>query len=410
MKLFDTNAILTLQEQIFDEPFYLSSETLLELEEIKSSGKKSEDVRYAARHITKLLFEKSDNYTTIFVDLSILDIVDRYGLPHTPDNIICACAKSLELKGEDVEFISYDILANLTASKIFGLKTNKSLEYTNVDINEYKGYKTVVTTEEELVKTYEKDNCENVFDCLVNEYVVINDAEGNFCDVLKWTGSKYVAVWNKNIKSMAFGDKIKAKDIYQRMAIDSLMSNQITCISGHAGSGKSLLSLVVAMNLIETGKYDKLVVLFNPVSVKGATQLGYYSGSAIEKALQSNIGHILTSKFGDKFATENYIAQGKIKLIPMADCRGCEISDNEILWITEAENTTADLMKICLSRVSSGAKVIIEGDYEQTDDRRFDASNGLRRAVDVLCGEAEFGYVELRKVWRSRIAELVNKM
>ena len=93
----------------------------------------------------------------------------------------------------------------------------------------------------------------------------------------------------------------------------------------------------------------------------------------------------------------------------MSDCRGMEILDTEILWITEAENTTIDLMKICLSRVSSGAKVFIEGDFDQTDNKLFDCNNGMMRAIEVLAGEKEFGYVQLQNVWRSRIAELTDK-
>ena len=209
---------------------------------------------------------------------------------------------------------------------------------------------------------------------------------------------------------MFFGDKMKAKDVYQRMAIDSLMNNTITCITGKAGSGKSLLSLMIAMHLIETGKYERLVILFNPCPVRGASELGYYTGSVVEKAMQSNIGNILITKFGDRYIVDNYISSGKIKLVPMADCRGMEITDNEILWITEAENTTTDLIKICLSRVSSGAKVFIEGDFKQTDSQTYESNNGLRRVVETFAGEEVFGYVDLQNVWRSKIAEIADRL
>lgn len=138
--------------------------------------------------------------------------------------------------------------------------------------------------------------------------------------------------------------------------------------------------------------------------------MGYYQGSLIDKAMQSNIGNVLITKFGDRFAVDNYIAQGKIKLIPMTEYRGMEIRDNEILYITEAENTTVDLMKICLSRVSSGAKVIVEGDFEQVDSKLFDINNGMARVIEILTGEDVFGYVQLQNIWRSKIATLVDKL
>lgn len=67
-----------------------------------------------------------------------------------------------------------------------------------------------------------------------------------------------------------------------------------------------------------------------------------------------------------------------------------------------------DLIKLALSRVSSEAKVIIEGDYlTQTDSYVFDGeNNGLRRVIEVFKGRNEFGYVELQNIWRSKIAEL----
>ena len=400
-RLFDTNAILADCTDISN--VLISSKTLDELENIKSSSHKDNDIKYKARVAVRAIREQKPEI--IVVQKSDYDKIEELGLEITNDNLIIASAWRYSQENLLV-FVTNDILCSLIAKTYFGLDVEE-LKSKNDDV--YKGFIVVQPTDEELSQVYSKDNCENIFGCLVNEYVIINDNDGNFCDVIKWTGEKYANIFNKNIKTMAFGDKLKAKDVYQRMAIDSLVSNTITCISGKAGSGKSLLSLLVCMYLIENGKYDRLVILFNPCQVRGATNMGFYTGSVIEKAMQSNIGNILITKFGDRFAVDNYIAQGKIKLIPMSDCRGMEILDTEILWITEAENTTIDLMKICLSRVSSGAKVFIEGDFDQTDNKLFDCNNGMMRAIEVLSGEKEFGYVQLQNVWRSRIAELTDK-
>ena len=402
-KFYDTNALLIDCSDISN--VILSSKTIEELENIKTSSYKDNDIKYKARVAVRAIKEQKPEI--IVVQQVDYDKLNALNLEITNDNLIIASAYRYSSDyNKNVVFVTNDILAGLIAENYFGLNV-ESIDNKNNDI--YKGYKVVFPTDEELSQVYSKDNCENIFGCLVNEYVIIVDNEGNFCDIVKWTGEKYANIFNKNIRTMAFGDKLKAKDIYQRMAIDSLISNTMTCISGKAGSGKSLLSLLVAMYLIETGKYDRLVVLFNPCQVRGATNMGFYTGSVIEKAMQSNIGNILVTKFGDRYAIDNYIAQGKIKLVPMSDCRGMEILDTEILWITEAENTTIDLMKICLSRVSSGAKVFIEGDFDQTDNKLFDCNNGMMRAIEVLAGEKEFGYVQLQNVWRSRIAELTDK-
>lgn len=403
-KFYDTNAVLTDYSDLTG--VILSGKTIEELENTKTSSYKDNEIKYKARQAARQI--KEQNPEIIVVQQIDYDKLNSLNLEINNDNLIIASAFRYSMMNveEDVVFCTNDILCGLIAEKYFGLRVEE-INQKKDDI--YKGYKVVSPTDEELSQVYSKDNCENIFGCLVNEYVIINDNDGNFCDIVKWTGEKYANIFNRNLKTMAFGDKLKAKDIYQRMAIDSLISNTMTCISGKAGSGKSLLSLLVAMYLIETGKYDSLVILFNPCSVRGASQMGYYQGSLIEKAMQSNIGNVLITKFGDRFAVDNYIAQGKIKLIPMTECRGMEIRDNEILYITEAENTTIDLMKICLSRVSSGAKVFIEGDFDQTDNKLFDCNNGMMRTIEVLAGEKEFGYVQLQNVWRSRIAELTDK-
>lgn len=400
-KFYDTCALLADCSNLSDAA--ISSKTIEELENIKSSANKDSDIKYKARMAVRAIKEQKPD--VVVVQRLDYNTITDMGLEPTNDNLIIACAERYS-EENPIEFYTNDYLCGLIAKTYFGLSI-KGIGERNADI--YKGYKIAYPTDEELSRIYAKDNAENIFDCEINEYVIIKDSDENVCDVLKWGGERYVNLFNKNLKTIIFGDKLKAKDEYQRMAIDSLVTNTVTCISGKAGSGKSLLSLLSAMYLIENGKYDRIVILFNPCSVRGASQMGFYTGSVIDKAMQSNIGNILITKFGDRFAVDNYIAQGKIKLVPMADCRGMEILDNEILWITEAENTTVDLMKICLSRVSSGAKVFIEGDFEQTDNKLFDVNNGMKRVIEVFLGQKEFGYIHLENVWRSKIAELTDK-
>ena len=196
------------------------------------------------------------------------------------------------------------------------------------------------------------------------------------------------------------------------MVIDSILTNTMTAISGKAGSGKSLLSLYTAMYLIESGKYDRLVILTNPIKTAMAADIGYYSGDMVEKLMQNSIGNILTTKFGDKFIVDTLLQNGKLKLVSMADVRGMEIKDNEILYITECQNTNSELLKLCLSRASQGCKIIIEGDYDtQVDSFNFQGgNNGMKKVIDLLKGNELFGFVKLKNIYRSKIANLVDKL
>lgn len=376
----------------------ISIVTVEELDNLKTNCDycRSKQARHAIRAIENLRDKIKFDIERIVDSSLISECPSTYNLN---DDIIVTCAK------RNNSVLATNDLNLKVKAKIIGIE---AVDY-NIPQNNYLGYKVVNANDNEIASVYEKPN-ENIFQNLTNEYVIINDTNENFCDILKWNGCNYVPVVSKNIKTVFFGDKFKPKDEYQRMAIDSLLTNQITCITGKAGSGKSLLSLIVAMNLIEAGKYNRLVVLFNPCPVRGASQLGYYSGDVVEKAMQSNIGNVLITKFGDRFLVDNYINSGKIKLVPMVDCRGMEINDDEILWITEAENTTTDLMKICLSRVSSGAKVFVEGDFKQTDSSSYEENNGLKRVIEIFKDNSIFGYVDLQNIWRSKIAELADKL
>ena len=405
---YDTNACLELQDKIFESPFVISSKTLEEIENIKTSDRKDADIKYKARRLARLLDSNSDKYQVAITYQDNNKTIDNFNLSPSPDTIILSGAYVWNIK-EPITFVSDDVNCKVLGREIFGL-TIKGIYDDEID-EAYSGFKEIIMSEDEMIYFYDNPK-ENNYDCITNQYLLIKDVHGENQDVRRWDGEKFVELFKKQLRTMSFGDKIKPKDAYQAMTIDSLMNNTMTIISGRAGSGKSLLSLLSAMHLIDSGKYDRLVILFNPTKTRGAAELGYYKGDMVDKAMQSSIGEILSSKFGDRFAVDMLLSQGKLKLLSMADCRGTEIRDNEILYITEAQNTSVDLLKLCLSRASQGCKIIIEGDYNsQVDHFSFEGSkNGMKRAIDVLKGEGIFGYVELQNVWRSKIAELAERM
>lgn len=411
-KLFlDTNALLNLQENAFKEEFVIAQKTLEELENIKSSGSKDGEVKYKARKVARLLDDNWGKYHVVKYSPDIDQTIESFNLDKTPDNIILASAYIYNSMC-NILVVSDDLNCKFISREIFGLETRGANEINLVkDMDEYLGYKDVTLSDEEMSDFYLHLD-RNTFNNVINEYLIVRKSDEEIVDTLRWNGNEFKKVCSKTIKSIMFGDKIKPKDIYQACAIDSIFNNTMTAISGKAGSGKSLISLVTIMNLIESGKYDRVVIMFNPTKARGASDMGYYSGDATEKAMQNSIGSILTTKFGDRYAVDMLLQQDKIRLVSMADVRGMEVRDNEILYITEAQNTSIELLKLCLSRASSECKIIIEGDYNsQVDSYLFDGtSNGMKRVIDVLKGEEEFGYIHLPNIWRSKIAALVDRL
>ena len=400
IRFYDTNAILTDCTDISN--VVISSKTLEELENIKSSSHKDNDIKYKARVAVRAIREQKPEI--VVVQKSDYDKIEELGLEITNDNLIIASAWRYSQENSIV-FVTQDVLCSLIAKTYFGLDVEE-LKLKNDDV--YKGFRVVQPTDEELSQVYSKDNCENIFGCLVNEYVIINDSDGNFCDVIKWTGEKYATLNTKPFKSRAFSN-VKPLDEIQRCAFDSIVTNDITVLYGRSGSGKTTIPLSYIMSNVESQKYKKCVIIYDFETLKGAKTLGFTPGTLNEKIItQGAIGNILSSKFGDMSEVERLMASGMIEIIPTANIRGYEISSDEICFVTEGQNLDTYTLKTIIQRCKAGAKIIIEGDIiEQHDNNR---EVGLLKMIEVFKGYKSFGCVKLKNNYRSEIGELADRL
>ena len=153
--LFDTNILLNFKPSYFDnleEKFYLSSITINELEEIKSSGKKDEETKYNARKILHWLEDNQDKYEIIVFHNDFYDIIDAYNLPKTIDSSIIATAyqfyKNVNLEyPKDSRYFVTDDLACRAIARSIGIPV---YDLGNTEEEEYTGYKIIKMEEEEL--------------------------------------------------------------------------------------------------------------------------------------------------------------------------------------------------------------------------------------------------------------------
>ena len=105
-KLFlDTNALLNLQKEAFNESFVISQKTLEEIENIKVSGNKDGEIKYKARLISHLLDENYGKYEVVVLNSEIKEIVSDFDLDITPDNIILASAYYYNSKKSPIIFL-----------------------------------------------------------------------------------------------------------------------------------------------------------------------------------------------------------------------------------------------------------------------------------------------------------------
>ena len=410
---YDTNAVLDLQDRIFDTKFYLSSVTLEELEKIKTSSRHDEAVKYKARKILHLLDEKSDEYKVVIYTTAMENIINEKNIEVSPDTKIISCcvfSKGLLPKGEEFVFVTNDIACKMIASKIFDLEVQSVGEK---EIDEYKGFVEKSLSEEDMAYFYENLQ-DNTFGLLTNEYLVLKNDKNEVVDKFRWDGHEYQNVKFPTIKSNYFGSvKPYNGDIYQQMVLNSLSNNQVTMVKGVAGTGKSYLAIGYLMWLLEKRKIEKIIVFCNTVATANSAKLGYYPGTKDEKLIDSSIGNMLSAKLGDSFGLEQMIGQGKIQLLPLSDIRGFDTNGMCAgVYITEAQNMDISLMKLALQRIGEDSICIIDGDYNaQVDLSQYAGNNnGMRRMSEVFRGQDFYGEIELQNIYRSRIAEIAEKM
>ena len=413
-KFYDTCSLLLNVHHLWEDQcrIVISSITLEEIENIKTSANKDIDIKFAARELINELDKHFGEYIVVFWDESFWINSIGIDLHKNNDAKIIMCANNFynSLDPEDeMTFITNDIFCKELAHLILtcDIDSYKEEEYN------YDGYKEIIMNEDEMIQFYSSQS-NNLYNLNTNEYLIIKDKDQNVVDKLCWTGDTYRPLTYNNFKSEYFGNVKPIKgDIYQALAADSLENNKITLIKGPAGTGKTYLSLGFLLHKLERNKIDKIIVFCNTVATKNSAKLGYYPGSRDEKLLDSQIGNLLSSKLGGRIAVEQMMQKEELVLLPLSDIRGYDTSGMRAgIYISEAQNLDIELMKLALQRIGEDCICIIDGDNNaQVDDIHFSGnSNGMKRASQVFRNTDIYGEITLKNIHRSRIANLAQNM
>jgi phosphate starvation-inducible PhoH-like protein len=188
----------------------------------------------------------------------------------------------------------------------------------------------------------------------------------------------------------------------QKQAKQMIIDNQITIITGRAGSGKSLLCAQTALGFLQTGQCDKILVTRAAIEV--GNSLGFLPGDLKEKfdpyleAFQENLFMCY-----DKTRIMEFIKEQKITALPVQFVRGKTIDD--VLVIEEAQNLTKHEMLALLTRLGKTGKIIINGDLEQQDIK--ESYNGLSYAIEL---SKRIDGIEWMKLKANHRSDLVGKI
>ncbi|MBM7623157.1 phosphate starvation-inducible PhoH-like protein [Sporohalobacter salinus] len=177
------------------------------------------------------------------------------------------------------------------------------------------------------------------------------------------------------------GQKIKPKTLGQKIYIDAIRSHDIVFGIGPAGTGKTYLAVVMAVNALMTNQINR-IVLTRP-AIEAGENLGFLPGDLQEKVdpylrpLYDSLYDVL----GTQKVTE-LLEQDIIEIAPLAYMRGRTLK-NSFVILDEAQNTTSAQMKMFLTRLGVNSKAVINGDITQVDLPKHNAS-GLAQVRTIL--------------------------
>ncbi len=215
-------------------------------------------------------------------------------------------------------------------------------------------------------------------------YCVELAKEGNTEDIEK--------IMSGVIAITARGRQIKYKTLGQKKYVDAIKKNSVVFAIGPAGTGKTYLAVAMAVSAYKNKEVEK-IILTRP-AVEAGERLGFLPGD-----LQSKVDPYLRPLYDalqEMFGLENYqklLERGTIEIAPLAYMRGRTLSDAFII-LDEAQNTTKEQMKMFLTRMGEGSKMVITGDVTQIDLPEGKMS-GLNHASKILRNIEGIEIVEL---------------
>ena len=190
----------------------------------------------------------------------------------------------------------------------------------------------------------------------------------------------------------AKGKPIKPKTLGQKRYVDAIRKNLVTLGIGPAGTGKTYLAVAAAVAAFRAGEVNR-IILTRP-AVEAGERLGFLPGD-----LQSKVDPYLRPLYDALFEMlgpetyQKYVERGNIEVAPLAYMRGRTLDDSFII-LDEAQNTSREQMKMFLTRMGFGSKIVITGDVTQID-LPSDQISGLREAMRVLKGVEDIAICQL---------------
>ena len=227
--------------------------------------------------------------------------------------------------------------------------------------------------------------------------------------LVKEDNDAHVAQMTKDVVCItAKGKPIKAKTVGQQHYMKAIQKNTITIGVGPAGTGKTYLAVAAAVAAFRERSINR-IILTRP-AVEAGERLGFLPGD-----LQNKVDPYLRPLYDALYdmlgpeTFQKYQERGSIEVAPLAYMRGRTLDDSFII-LDEAQNTTKEQMKMFLTRLGFGSKIVITGDVTQID-LPGDKTSGLKDAIRVLESVKDIAICKLTSadvVRHALVQEIIN--
>jgi phosphate starvation-inducible protein PhoH and related proteins len=229
---------------------------------------------------------------------------------------------------------------------------------------------------------------------VIKKGIAINQRDVSYAVkmVKKGTIDYFGELYEEEITKNAKGKSIRVKTIGQRQYVSAIKQNDLVFGIGPAGTGKTYLAVVMAVNAMKHGQVKK-IILTRP-AVEAGESLGFLPGDLKEKVdpYLRPLYDALHDVMGME-QTQRLIERGTIEIAPLAYMRGRTLDDAFVI-LDEAQNTTHAQMKMFLTRLGFGSKMVITGDRTQIDLPKG-VKSGLNEAETILKSVKGLAFVYL---------------
>jgi PhoH-like ATPase len=417
----DTNILINDPSIVFkaDHEFVISFTVLRELDKLK----RNPDLKRAAQDAIKNIWAQVQSG-----NLKVLNVPTHLG--DSPDE--CIIRDTLE--SPDTAILSDDIgarlIANVVGVPIYDLDTNQ-IDYT------YTGY---VQIDGNLL--YERD-CVAVQEMQLEEFNEVFEVslhENEYCIVNRITGKYDIWVNHRGTvnrisqSNKPYGDAgitLQPMDAIQACVLDAVYRapSPLVIIDGKLGTGKTLLTLMGALAATTGGvrnrQYYKILVTKPPVSINKNMYTGFKPGTSEDKmsghlgGLKSNLKYLLDKRTPRQEKRKEEVAEDKLKstevwndffeVKEIDEIQGESIHES-IFIVDEWQLLDEDSVKLILSRIAKGSKIILVGDTKGQTYGMNRAREGFKVLYKHFGTAPEFSYIKLENIYRSELAEFVARI